>query len=165
MNKRGILIFEIGIWLMRITMVIVIIMGVALQIRTYINAKVNLDVAEPALLVQVLGNSPALLYRDAGGSMQRAIAVEQFVKAGPALNDVLAYSQRHAAAKLTLMEQDRKEIKAVYVNEDYYKELSAQTKAWLRKTAVQQERQWPVMLIEQGKERPGVLRVEVLQPR
>jgi hypothetical protein len=180
MNKRGVLIFEIGVWLVRIVMVLVIIGGVALQIRTYINAKVNLDVAEPALLVQVLGTSTTFLYRDAAGTYQRAVSVERFKTAD--LASAFDYGEhRRAAAKLVLQEQDGKELKTIYLNEPYYKVLAAQKAGLLRQllegpwlfeevvarpiTVTGAERQWPVLLTENKKERAGILRIEVLQPR
>lgn len=157
MNKKGIVIFEIGMWVLRIIMVIVIIMGVALQIRTYIDARVNLDVAEPVLLTQILGTSPAFL----GG--QRVVDIEHFKQAD--MSSMLYFKQRHAAAKLTLHEQDGKQIAETFVNPKYYNELAPQLPILLGKTVVKQERQWPVRLIEKSKERQGLLRVEVLRKR
>jgi hypothetical protein len=165
MNKRGILVVEIGFWLMRIVMVMVIMMGVALAVRTYVNAKVDMNAAEPALLVQVLGTSPAFLARDSTGALERAISVERFKQSQQTLAETFSYgTQRHAAAMLTLFDRDGKPISSVQLNPDYYQELAAQLGPLGGKTVIQQVRQWPVVLVEKGSERPGILRVEVLQP-
>jgi len=167
MNKRGLLMIEIGLWLMRIMLVIIILAGVALQIRTYINTKVNMNVAEPVLIAQVLGASPAIIQPDDSGSRLRTIHVERFAAAEPSLGAGFDYTaKRHAAAKLTLLENDyTKEIAAIYLNKDYYQELAPQVSKLLGKTLVREERRWPVLLVEKGIERQGILRVEVLQPR
>lgn len=165
MDKKGVLIFEVAVWIMRIVLVILIIMGVALQIRTYIDARVNLYFAEPALIIQVIGNSPYYFYQDASGNYQRAISVERFETAGPLLNLAFSYGQRrHAAANLTLMEKDGKAIKSILLNPKYYDELAMQKPLLAGKIVDITARQWPVEIIEKGIERRGILKVEVLQP-
>ncbi len=165
MDKKGVLVFEIGLWIMRVIMVIVIIMGVALMIRTYVDARVNLDVAEPALIMQVIGSSPAFLYMDASGTYHRIVSLERFVQSEPLLNLAFSYGQRrHAAAKISLLEQDGSEIKSVFLNPGYYDELSSQVALLKGISVVRQERQWPVMIAEKGRARQGILKVEVVQP-
>jgi hypothetical protein len=163
-KKGAILVFEIGIWIMRIVMVIVIIMGVALMIRGYVNTKVDLYVAEPALIMQVVGSSPAFLYRDASGTLQRAVSAERFANSEQLLNVMFSYRQRNAAAKITLLDQAGKEISSVRLNPDYYNELSQQVQKLAGKNVVQQIREWPVLIIQKGKPVQGRMKVEVLQP-
>jgi len=166
MNKRGAtLVVEIGLWVVRLIMVVVIIMAVALQIRTYINARADMDIAEPALLVHVLGTSPAILQQDASGSVRRVVDIARFRQPG-ALDGQLVFAQRHMAAKLTLLEKDAATaIAEAYADKEYYNELAAQVPALLDKSVIRLERQWPVLMHEPGKDRLGVLRVEVLQPK
>jgi hypothetical protein len=163
MNKRGVVIFEIGLWMVRILLVIIIVAFTALHIRTAIDAKVDLGVAEPALLVHVIGNSPAFFYQDVTGTQQRVIDVMRFKTTQ--LDDAVSYKERHAAAKLMLFEADGKEIATIYLNQPYYRELGAQSGALQGKTVVKDERRWQVTLIEQGARRPGILNVEVVEPR
>ncbi len=163
MNTRGVLIFEVGIWIVRIVMVMIILMGIALLIRTYVNAKVNMDLAEPALFMQILSTSPEFLVQDALSGSVRAIDVDRFKTAN--LDSRLAFRQRHAASKLILLEQDKKPIVTIYLNKPYYDELASQVPRLLGKTVIMQARDFPVTLVEQGKSRKGVLHVEVLQPR
>lgn len=165
MNKKGFLIFEIAIWIMRIILVIIIIAGISLQIRSYIDTRVNLYFAEPALIMQIIGNSPSFLYQDASGSYQRMISVERFETAEQLLNAEFFYRQpRYAAAKVALIEKNGAEIKSILLNPDYYNELAAQIQLLSGKTVDVTEREWTVTLVQKGKERQGILRVEVLQP-
>jgi hypothetical protein len=170
MNKKGMLVFEIGMWIVRILMVIVILMGVALQVRTYINARLNLDVTEPALLAQVIGTSPVFLARGATGAPLPVIDVGRFERAEPALNGALQFAVPHAAAKLVLMElqptgQRVTELKTIYLDKKYYDVLSAQTPAFLGRNVVARKHQWPVRIMHNGVVSQGLLSVEVLQPR
>ncbi len=142
---------------MRIFLVIIIIAGVALQIRVFVNAKVDLDTTEPALLVQILGNSPEFL------EGQNMVSVERFRNAN--LDNVFEYKERHASAKLTLLDSANNKISETYLNRNYYDELAAQVARFKGKTVVQLKRQWPVTLVDQDKISQGTLRVEVLQPR
>jgi hypothetical protein len=164
MNKKGTLIFEIAIWILRILMVIVIIMGVALQIRSYIDVKVNLYYSEPALIMQIVGNSPAFLYQDLSGNYARAVSVERFKLAEPLLNAAFYYRQRHATAKVSITETDGTVIKAIFLNPDYYDELYIQKSILGGKAVTGMSREWPVMLVEKDKMRKGMISVEVLQP-
>lgn len=166
MNKQGALIMEIGMWIVRIFLVVIIIVSVALQSRTYVNARVNLDVAEPTLLIQLLGTSPVFLYSDSTGTLHRAVSVDRFKKASSA--DVLAgldFGRRYFAARIVLKERDGKEIKTLVLNDDYYNELMSEFGQWAGKTVVKQQREWPVRLIENDVERSGIIFVEVLLSR
>ncbi len=162
-KKGAIVVFEIGIWIMRIVMVIVIIMGVALMIRGYVNTKVDLYVAEPALIMQVVGSSPAFLYRDASGTIQRAVSAERFANSEQLLNMMFSYRKEYAAAKITLLDQAGNEISSVRLNPHYYNRLSQQAPKLAGKAVVQQIREWPVLVIQKGKPLQGRLKVEVLQ--
>lgn len=163
-NKKGVLIFEIGIWVMRVIMVIIILGGVALQIRALVNARVNMDVVEPALLIEILGNSPAILLRDASGTYQHKIDVEKFRNAEQELNRAFEFAkkERHAAARIELIEWEGVEpLKEIKLNPELYDEIAFQPRKAVAKTT----RKWPVMLVENERERRGILRVEVVQPR
>ncbi len=164
MDRRGVVVFEIGLWIMRIILVILILAGVALQVRTYVNAKVNLDVAEPALLVHILGSSPVFLYRDAGWTSHRVVDAEKFRTAFPeSLAGALGFKQRHAAARVTLTDASGKKS-VLFLNQDYYDELAAQGSRFMGKNVVATEREWPVLIMDEGQESTGVLAVQVIQP-
>ncbi len=162
-KKGAILVFEIGVWIMRIVMVIIILMGVALMIRGYVDTRVDLYVAEPALIMQVIGSSPAFLYMDASGTLQRAISAERFANSEQLLNVMFSYRQNYAAAKITLLDQAGKPISSVRLNPEYYNVLSQQAPALAGRNVVQQVREWPVLVMLKGKPVQGRLNVEVLQ--
>lgn len=165
MNKKGALPFEIGLWIMRIIMVIIIIAGIALQIRTYVNAKVDMEAVEPTLLAQVISTSPAILYSDDSGIKHNKISVEQFNQAEGKINSELRFNKDYLAAKIMLQERDGKVIKKIFLNKDFHDVLSAQVKSLLGKTVTSTIHKRPIIIIEKGKERKGILFVEVLQPR
>jgi hypothetical protein len=164
MNKKGVIIFEIGLWIVRICMVIMIIIGVILQIRAYVNSRVDLGVAEPAIIAQILSSMPAVMQKDTTGNYVRAISVDTFKKT-PEMGDYFDFGrQRHAAAKIVIAELNNKEIAESFVNKKYYEELEPQAKALWGRSAVSQLQKWPVMLVENNIARQGIIWIQVVEP-
>lgn len=132
--------------------------GVTLQTRALANARVNMDVIEPALLAEVLHTHPAILHP--GTTM---VSLEKFRNAQPELNNALHFAkERHAAAKISIIDwQGIAPLAELKLNPQQYDELAVLPPRAVTKTT----RQWPVIIIEQGKRRNGLVRVDVVQPK
>jgi hypothetical protein len=162
MSRKGFLVFEVSVWIVRILMTIIVIIGLALQIRASINARSNLDFVEPALLLQVLASSPEVLYSDSAGNIGRMIDLQRFEKAN--LDDSLHFEERHFAAMLAIVPEKKSKTRMIYVNRQYFDELAAQEKAFFGRNVAKAVQQWPVRFIDNGIPGQGILYVEVLQP-
>lgn len=165
-NKKAALPIEIGVWMVRIILIIMVIAGVGLQSRARINAQVNIDVVESDVISSILSDVSAFLYRDSTGTTHSIIDVQRFEQlTSPALTSLISFPTKHVTAKITVMNYDGSQERVRYYDKDYYDFLFGKSAVFLGRGVSRTTRQWPVVLVDNGKRTRGVLRIEVLQER
>lgn len=163
LNKKGLMMLNYAIWIMRFIFLAILLVSVSIVISKYVNLRVDIAASESEVALQRIVSSDALMYASPVTSRTYPAIIDMNkIKNAAVLDSEIDFGKaRHISAKVSL--QNKKS--AVFLNKRIFEDLFESIGTIFGTDVQDTKNSYWTFVDDNGKKNVDILTVQVLQAK